>query len=396
MKSYDAVVIGGGVIGTSVAYYLSKKGMKVALVEKGDIASGTSSRCDGNVLIADKQPGFDTKMSYTSQLLLKELVKEISYDFDYTQRGSIYIIESEGELKVAKEYVEKQIEDRYTVRMMDKSEIHEEEPYLAEDIIGGVEIGCDASVNPMALVFGLSLEAKKNGAEIFDYTYVKDIRVGKNGAIEAVETDQEVLITKYVVNCAGIWAPEIGNMVGIDIPIKPRQGQLLVAEKTFPVGKRKIVEFGYMMAKFGDENYKRNVSPEIEDLGIAFVFEPTLSDNFLIGSSRAFVGFDTRVSIEVMQGLAKRAIRFFPVMKDIHVIRAYAGLRPYVDDHMPIISKVDEISGFYIAAGHEGDGIGLSPLTGKLISQMITGEEVIVPTESLSINRFKRSKTEKS
>ena len=396
MKSYDAVVIGGGVIGTSVAYYLSKKGMKVALVEKGDIASGTSSRCDGNVLIADKQPGFDTKMSYTSQLLLKELVKEISYDFDYTQRGSIYIIESEGELKVAKEYVEKQIEDRYTVRMMDKSEIHEEEPYLAEDIIGGVEIGCDASVNPMALVFGLSLEAKKNGAEIFDYTYVKDIRVGKNGAIEAVETDQEVLITKYVVNCAGIWAPEIGNMVGIDIPIKPRQGQLLVAEKTFPVGKRKIVEFGYMMAKFGDENYKRNVSPEIEDLGIAFVFEPTLSDNFLIGSSRAFVGFDTRVSIEVMQGLAKRAIRFFPVMKDIHVIRAYAGLRPYVDDHMPIISKVDEISGFYIAAGHEGDGIGLSPLTGKLISQMITGKEVIVPTESLSINRFKRSKTEKS
>lgn len=396
MKSYDAVVIGGGVIGTSVAYYLSKKGMKVALVEKGDIASGTSSRCDGNVLIADKQPGFDTKMSYTSQLLLKELVKEISYDFDYTQRGSIYIIESEGELKVAKEYVEKQIEDGYTVRMMDKSEIHEEEPYLAEDIIGGVEIGCDASVNPMALVFGLSLEAKKNGAEIFDYTYVKDIRVGKNGAIEAVETDQEVLITKYVVNCAGIWAPEIGNMVGIDIPIKPRQGQLLVAEKTFPVGKRKIVEFGYMMAKFGDENYKRNVSPEIEDLGIAFVFEPTLSDNFLIGSSRAFVGFDTRVSIEVMQGLAKRAIRFFPVMKDIHVIRAYAGLRPYVDDHMPIISKVDEISGFYIAAGHEGDGIGLSPLTGKLISQMITGEEVIVPTESLSINRFKRSKTEKS
>jgi len=396
MKSYDAVVIGGGVIGISVAYYLSKKGIKVALVEKGDVASGTSSRCDGNVLIADKQPGFDTKMTYDSQLLFKELVKEIPYDFDYTQRGSIYIIESEEEFKVAKEYVKKQVEDGYPMRMMDKSEIHDDEPYLAEDIIGGVEIGCDASVNPMALVFGLSLEAKKNGAEMFDYTYVKDIRLGKKGAVEAVETDQEMLITKCVVNCAGVWAPEIGNMVGIDIPIKPRQGQLLVAEKTFPVGKRKIVEFGYMMAKFGDENYKRNVSPELEDLGIAFVFEPTLSDNFLIGSSRAFAGFDTRVSIEVMQGLAERAVHFFPVMADIHVIRAYAGLRPYVDDHMPIISKVDEVPGFYVAAGHEGDGIGLSPLTGKLISQMITGEETIVPTDSLSINRFKRSKTEKS
>jgi len=396
MKSYDTVVIGGGVIGTSVAYYLSKKGVKVALVEKEDIASGTSSRCDGNVLIADKQPGFDTKMSFTSQLLFKELVSEISYNFDYTQRGSIYIIESEEELKVAKEYVKKQVEDGYSMRMMDKSEIHEDEPYLAEDIIGGVEISCDLSLNPMALAFGLSLESKKNGAEIFDYTSVKGIRLDKKGAVEAVETDQEVLITKCAVNCAGVWAPEIGNMVDIDIPIKPRQGQLLVAEKTFPVGKRKIVEFGYMMAKFGDKNYRRNVSPELEDLGIAFVFEPTQANNFLIGSSRAFFGFNTHVSIEIMRGLAERAIRFFPIMKDIHVVRAYAGLRPYVDDHMPIISKADEIPGFYIAAGHEGDGIGLSPLTGKLISQMITGEETIVSTDSLSINRFKRGKTEKS
>jgi glycine/D-amino acid oxidase-like deaminating enzyme len=144
------------------------------------------------------------------------------------------------------------------------------------------------------------------------------------------------------------------------------------------------------MAKSQNRNYRRNIDPKLESLGIAFVFEPTLSNNFLIGSSRAFVGFDTQVSIEVMQGLAERAIRFFPVMEDIHVIRAYAGLRPYVDDHMPIISKVDEVPGFYIAAGHEGDGIGLSPLTGKLISQMVTGEETILPIDALSINRFKR------
>ncbi len=390
MGNYDTVVIGGGVIGTCVAYYLSKKGVKVALVEKNDIASGTSGRCDGNVLISDKQPGFDTKMTYTSQLLFKELYTEIPYNFDYTQRGSLYIIESEEEFSVAEGFVKKQVEDGYPMRMMDKSEIHNDEPYLAEDIVGGVEIDCDLSLNSMTFAFGLSLEAKRNGAVVFNHTSVTGIRLDKKGTVEAVETDKDVLITKDVVNCAGVWAPDIGKMVGLDIPIKPRQGQLLVAEKTFPVGKRKIMEFGYMMAKFGDENYKRNVRSELENLGIAFVFEPTLSNNFLIGSSRAFVGFDTQVSIEVMQGLAERAIRFFPVMKDIHVIRAYAGLRPYVDDHMPIISKVDEVPGFYIAAGHEGDGIGLSPLTGKLISQMITGKETILPIDTLRINRFKK------
>jgi len=389
MKSYDVVVIGGGVIGTSVAYYLSKKGVKVALVEKGDIASGSSSRCDGGIVIYDKKPGFDTKLGYTSQLLFKELVKEISYDIEYTQRGSLYIIESEQEFQIASEYVKKQSEDGYPFRMMDKKEIHEDEPYLAEDIVGGVEIGSGASVNPIALVFGLFLEAKKNGVDIFDYTYVKNIKLNKKGEVEAVETDQEMLLTNNIVNCAGIWAPDIGKMVGLDIPIKPRQGQILISEKSFPVGKRIIAEFGYMMAKFGDENYKRNVSQELERLGIAFIFEPTLSDNFLIGSSRAFVGFDTQVSIEVMKGLAERAIRFFPILKDIHVIRAYAGLRPYVEDHLPIISKVDEVPGFYIAAGHEGDGIGLSQITGKLISQIIIGEETTLPIDNLSINRLK-------
>ena len=395
MKSYDAVVIGGGVIGTSVAYYLSKKGIRVALVEKGDIASGAASRSDGNIKISDKRPGIETKMAYESQLLFKELANEISYNFDYTQRGSLCIIENEEELKVAQEYVKRQVEDGYPMRMMDKSEIHNDEPYLAEDIIGGIEIDCDASVNPMALVFGLSLGAKKNGVEVFDYTPIKDIRLDKKGAVEAVITDEEKLITKYVVNCAGVWAPEIGNMVGINIPIIPEQGQLLIAEKTFQVGKRKIVEFGRLMTKFGDKNYKRNVSPELEELGIGFVFEPTQANNFLIGSSHTFVGFDTHVSIEVMRGLAKRAIRFLPIMKNINIIRAHAGLRPYIQDHMPIISKVDEVPGFYVAAGHGAKGICLSQFTGKIISQMIAGEETIMPNDILSINRFKRNETKK-
>jgi len=395
MKNYDTIVIGGGVIGTSTAYYLSKKGIKVALIEKGDIASGAAGRSNGNIKLADKRPGIETKMAFESQLLFKKLSDEISYNFDYTQRGSLSIIENEEELKVAQEYVKKQVEDGYPVRMMDKSEVHDDEPYLADDIIGGIEIDCDASVNPMTLVFGISLGAKKNGVELFEYTSVKDIRLDNKGAVEAVITDEEELITKYVVNCAGVWAPEIGNMVGINIPIIPQQGQLLVAEKTFQVGKRKIVEFGRLMNQFGAKNYKRNVRPELEELGIGFVFEPTQSDNFLIGSSHTFVGFNTHVSVEVMQGLAERAIRFYPIIKDIHVIRAYAGLRPYVQDHMPIISKVDEVPGFYVAAGHGAKGICLSQFTGKLISQMIAGEETIIPNDFLSIKRFKRNEAQK-
>ncbi len=388
MNSYDVVIIGGGVIGTCTAYYLSREGIDVALVEENDIASGTSGRCDGNMMISDKNTGFDTLMNHKSQQLFKELEKEIEYNFDYSQRGSLYIIESEDEWDVAREYVNQQVEDGYPMRMLSKKEIHEQEPYLADDIIGGIETDCDSSLNPMLFAYGLAVAAEKNGADFYTNSKVEDIILAKNGSVEAVITDKEKIYTDNIINCAGVWAPQIGKMVGIDIPIKPRQGQILVSEKTFQVGKRKIMEFGYMMAKFGNKDYARNVSQELEEMGIALVFEPTLENNFLIGSSRAFVGFNTEVSLEVMRGLAKRAIRFFPKIKDINIIRAYAGLRPYVPDHLPIISPVREVPGFYIAAGHEGDGIGLSPITAKLIKQMILKQKLIINIDRLSFERF--------
>jgi sarcosine oxidase subunit beta len=196
------------------------------------------------------------------------------------------------------------------------------------------------------------------------------------------------ILAKRVVNAAGVWAAEIGKLAGLNIPIKPRHGQLLVAERTFPVARRKVMEFGYMMAKFDSQDYVRQVTPEMKKYGVALVFEPTEAQNFLIGSSRRFVGMDTACHIDVLRAMAQRAIRFFPVIKDINVIRSYAGLRPFTPDHLPIISET-EVPGFYVAAGHEGDGIGLSLITGKLIAQMICDEAPEIPIEALKLSRFK-------
>ncbi len=395
MIKYDAVIVGGGVIGSCISYYLTEAGLKVALVEKGDIASGTTSSCDGNILISDKKPGFDTDLASVSQNLFKELDEELDYEFDYTKKGSLYLIESQEEWSVAEQFVKEQTANGYSMRMLDYDQVHKDEPLLADDIIGGVEIGTDAAVYPMAFAYSLIDKACKKGLKLYNYNSVEDIILDTKGQIESVLlSGGEKIRTTNLINAAGVWAPEIGRMVGIDIPIQPRQGQILVAERTRQIGRRKIVEFGYMMAKFGSKNYKRDIHPILEEYGIAFVFEPTAADNFLIGSSRQFVDFDTRVSIEVMKGLAARAIRFFPSMKNINVIRAYAGLRPYVADHFPIVSSVEQVPGFYIAAGHEGDGIGLAPVTGKLVEHLIIGDDINIPldldyaVQKLSFSRF--------
>ena len=126
--------------------------------------------------------------------------------------------------------------------------------------------------------------------------------------------------------------------------------------------------------------------------GVALVLEPTESQNFLLGSSRQFVGYDSSIDIQVVQTIARRALRFFPKMDDFKIIRSYTGFRPFTEDHLPIVSEVEEMPGFYIAAGHEGDGISLATVTGKLIEDIIhERSETVIPTEPLHFNRFKKT-----
>ena len=386
--SADVVVIGGGVVGTAVTYFLACNHVDVLLVDKGAIAGGTSGRCEGNVLLIDKMPGFDCHLTKLSQNLFPEISEELDYPIEWTQKGSLLLIENEAEMEVAIDFCQKLAGEGLPVRILDRHEVHDDAPLLADDVIGGMECASDGLLNPMALAQGLTHGAKKAGARIQSFSSVVDIGLDPNGRIEKVVTETGEILTRQVVNAAGIWAPEIGKQVGLEIPITPRQGQLLVAERTFPVAGRKVMEFGYMMAKFESSSYKRDVTPEMEAYGIALVFEPTQAGNFLIGSSRRFVGMDTACHIDVLRAIAKRAIRFFPVIKQIKFIRSYAGLRPYTPDHFPIISGTD-IPGFYVAAGHEGDGIGLSLITGKLIAQMICREPLAISVDPLKLSRFK-------
>jgi len=386
-KTANVVVIGGGVAGAAITYFLTRKNVEVILVEKGAIASGTSGRCEGDVLICDKEPGFDSRLGKLSQDLFPQIAQELDYDIGWTQKGSLLAIENEEEMEVAKTFCARLAAEGLPVRILDRHEVREVEPHLAEDIVGGMETDGDGSLYPMGLVYGLVSDAKKRGAQILTHNAVLDIKRDRNGSIARVITQQEEIITPQVVNAAGIWAPFIGKMVGLDIPIRPRQGQMLVSERTFPVGPRKVMEFGYMMAKFEGESYTRKVTPEMEKFGVALVFEPTEAQNFLIGSSRRFVGEDTSCDVEVLRAMAQRAIRFFPVIKDINIIRSYAGLRPYTPDHLPIVSET-EVPGFYVAAGHEGDGIGLSLITGKLVTQMICGEPLEINVDPLRLGRF--------
>ena len=367
----DVVVIGGGVIGAAVSYYLAKSGLDVCAIEKKGIADGTSSRCDGHVAVYDSVPGDHCKLSKKSLEFFPGLSDELGVDIGWAQDGTLLLAESDEEFEVLKKHCALMVEkEGLPYRILDRNDIQEIESHVSKDVVGGLDVACDGTLNPMALGQGFSYAAQKLGAKVLVYTTVTGIKLDSRGQVEKVVTDQGEIATAKVVNAAGVWAPEIGKMVGLDIPIKPRQGHIIVGQRTFQITKRPVCEFGYIMAKLETGGYKRQVTAEMEAFGIALVMEPTEAGNFIFGSSRRFVGMDVSSDNKVLTAMAQRAIRFFPILRELNAIRTYVGCRPWTPDHSPIISGT-EIPGFYIAAGHEGNGIGMSAMTGKLMSEII-------------------------
>lgn len=381
--NHEVLVIGGGIIGASISYFLSKSGYDVGLIESKEIASLTSSHCDGNILAIDKSPGFDSQMTLMSQKLIHELSKELVLPFEYRRPGSILVCENEAEMEAAKQWVKQQCDYGLDFKMLDKEDIKNESKYFSDHILGGLECATDSTVNPYMLTFSFIETAKQYGLKVYEYEHVYDVNKENNKF--CIETTNYYFHSDKVVNACGIYASRIADMLNIDIPIYPRKGQIIVASRNETLGLRKVMEFGYLMSKFGGE---RQVSKEMEEYGIALVFEPTESQNFLIGSSREFNGYDKKVNAKVNSLIAQRAIHFYPKLKDMNLIRTYCGLRPFTEDHLPIVGET-EISGFYVAAGHEGDGIGLSPITGLFIEQLISDKETEIDISPLSINRFK-------
>lgn len=383
----DVAIIGGGIMGSAIAYYASKAGLDCMLIEKNDIASGTSSRCDGNVTIVDKDPGFDSQMSLASQELTIELNKDLELPFEYRELGSILVCDNDAEMEAAENWVKIQKEAGLKFNVLDREDIRQESPFFADDIPGGLECETDSLINPYLFCYSLVDRARRYGLKLKTHAEVTNITKKKDFIID---TTAGKVTAKRVVNAAGIWAPFIGEMLGINIPIVPRKGHIIVGSRSEPVMMRNVMEFGYLMNKFERE---RIADPLTQKHGVALVLEPTESQNFLLGSSREFVGYDGSININVVKAIAKRGLRFFPKMDDFNIIRSYTGMRPWTEDHLPIVSEVDDVPGFYIAAGHEGDGISLATITGKLIEELILEKETSIPVEPLRYDRFKKAPT---
>lgn len=382
----DTIVIGGGIIGCSIAYYLAKEGKEVLVIEKEGIGEGTSSSCDGFVYLQTKKPGIQMEMALESSNMYAKLSEELDYNVHYERPGGLVLIETQEQLEVMKQLVEKQKKCGIEVEIISGEEARKMEPTLSDTVIAASHSPLDGHVNPMDVTLGYARAAKNLGVEFWCHTPVTDVRV-KDGKVEGVVTPKGEVEAEYVINACGVWAAEIGKMVGLDIPITPRRGQLMITEPLAPVFNKVLLCARYIAIKH-NPSLAEGTSDRGLELGIGLGLEQTESGNIIIGNNREFVGYDKQTTYEVTREIAKYVSRFVPFLEDVHIIRTFSGLRPYTPDGAPILGPVNGIEGFIMAAGHEGDGIALAPITGRLIAELIVKGKSSTSLDTFNFSRF--------
>lgn len=369
-SKYDVVVVGGGIIGISCAYYLSLDGKKVLLLEKGEIGEGASTSCDDMILLQSKKPGIILALALESLEMYKKLAQDLPVDIEFESRGGMVLIESQSQLSLMEDFVRKQKALGLEVELLEQKEVRERSPLVSSHILASTYSPMDSQVNPMMTMRGMLKEATARGLTVKRFSPVVDMEFIAPYHWKIKTEGGETYEASFVVNAAGAWAASLGKMVGIDVPIKPKRGQIAVTEAMPRLGKTNYWSADYIVMKLKPD-FAKERDPLLNELGIGLSLSQTSSANYFIGGTREFVGFDKRVTRTALKLILKEATRFFPVLKKVNLIRTFAGLRPASMDGKPFIGPVVSKPGLYIAAGHEGDGIALAPITGYAISCMI-------------------------
>jgi glycine/D-amino acid oxidase-like deaminating enzyme len=375
MQSPDAIVIGAGIVGASVALSLTNAGFKVLVIDRGAVSSGTTGAGEGNILVSDKDPGPELVLALRSRDLWFEMQEDVGDTFELEAKGGVVVARNEDGplMKLASE----QSNNGVTTQVLDHAALHELEPYLDQKYQSGVFYPQDSQCQPMLAAAHVIRTVVRRGGAFISQAKVTKIIV-EQGAVSGIETTQGNFSAPIIVNATGTWAGELAQMAGSHLPIAPRKGFILVTEPT----KK------YVFHKVYDSDYVANVASSDADLQTSTVVEGTRAGTILIGASRERVGFDGSMNYDILRRLAAQATSLFPVLRDIQLLRAYRGFRPYAPDHLPVIGEDATVKGLWHSAGHEGAGIGLAPGSAALITDAILGRESFMDASAFSPERF--------
>jgi sarcosine oxidase subunit beta len=373
MRTAEVVIIGGGIVGSSIAYHLTAAGCKNVLVieRESSPGKGSTGKSMGGVRAQFSTP-VNILMSLYSIPFYAAFDQTLGYPCGYRAQGYLFCATSDQHMAYLRTNHECQLRlGLKTARLISADDIRRMFPQLrSDDIVGGAFCSTDGFVDPYSAMNGFMACASENGAELWKNTEVTGIQRDSDG-ISGVETSRGQVSTRKVVNCAGAWAASIAEMVGIDLPVEPLRRMLVPTEPfdQFP-----------------------HTAPMIIDMSNGFHFRPE-GLGFLLAwnDPEEPPGYKTDFDPNFIEKILTRAADRVPIFENLAVNpkRAWAGLYEMTLDHHPILGPVPEVPGFFLANGFSGHGVMHAPATGKILSDLILhGTTDLIDASVLSLARF--------
>ena len=371
----DVIVIGSGIIGSSTAYELSKRGKKVIVLEKySNVGDGASSRNGAGVRLSGRVAPESWLASKAIKDIWPTLHEELDADLEYHKPGSLVLAHSEAQIKACMGTIEKNNLADVESRLIDGKEAREICPYLSDYVEKAVWCAEDGYANPMRTTLAYYRAARKLGVRYITGENVVSLEKFRGRVRRVVTEAGNVYEGEQVVLAAGFNSRRIAKTVGIWIPFLKRVDECLITE----------------------------IQPAMFDTRIScadgnFYGHQTRHGSFIFGGNTNLERYEECYDDKPMntnkQTSDKGRIigQFVPALKDVKVVRHWAGWLDSMVDRLPIIQEMDEVPGLILACGFSGHGFAIGPAVGVVVSQIAMGEAPSVDISSLNYDRFKPS-----
>jgi len=369
-KTADVVIIGGGIIGLSLAYHLAlKKVGRVVLLEKGQLGEGSTGRCVGGI-----RTQFSTEINIRFSLASLEVFDRFEEEFgvnpEFKRIGYLFLATTEQELETFKENVRLQRKFGIPAEFVDSAKIKKEWSYLrTDDILGGTFCPWDGYAGVSEVLTGFTKGAKRGGVRIYEGTEVTEVGLEK-GRVSAVRVKEGKISAPVIVNAAGPFAARVGEMAGVRIPVKPLRRQVFVT------------------APFRLDDFS---IPLTIDYHRGWYFRKEGEGFLLSGPLDREPGFNLSTDYEAMVEASENAVYRVPALEKARIARGWAGLYEISPDNHAILGEIPGIKGFILANGFSGHGFQHSPAAGKVVAELIAeGKASSIDISPLSIERFEK------
>jgi sarcosine oxidase subunit beta len=374
-RSAEIVIIGGGVIGCSIAYNLAKEGVDVVVIERNYLASEASGRCGGMIWAKWYPMETSEVMARVGNMTLNRfanLEEELETSIEYNIESTIACIKAGEEEECEPEILELERYFDTKLEFLKPEEIKKMAPYIGvdnyESFGGYLHAGTilRASANPFLTLHALANTARRLGTTIYTDTEVTGIIV-ENEKVKGVQTSKGDIQTNIVVDAAGAWSADVARMAGLKIPTRPHGEEAMVTEPLMP-----LQYFPAISETWGRQ---------------------TKSGQILLGEEtfpEQASSYSTKTTLDFLPRISEYLLQLFPSFEHVNIQRQWAGTQDITPDELPILGKVDEVAGLILACGFTA-GFCISQAVGEIITDIILEKDKNLDiAEALSLNRFEK------